>query len=309
MKSDRTPESPVEFHESLSDALGVELLVKRDDLLPFPLAGNKVRKIEAELASLIRLPEVVITNGGIDSNHCRTLAFMGARRGFRVHLVLHGLQGSASAALSLLHSLGARYEIVEPHDIAPTIERLSAQYSHAGIAPHVIPGGAHTPAGAIAYRDTSSQTVAEAHPDVVIFASGTGATHGGIAAGAASVEPDPRVIGVSVARSADRGFPAVREAACWAGLPPDRELEFRDEFRDGGYGLASDATLSAVSLGWSHGLPLDPTYTGKAFAALFALTRSGEIAPGSRVLFWHTGGLWNAIAPIFTAMYGRTQSQ
>ena len=39
-----------------------------------------------------------------------------------------------------------------------------------------------------------------------------------------------------------------------------------------------------------EGLLLDPVYTGKAMAGLIAHVRSGRIAPGSRVLFVHTGG-------------------
>jgi len=73
--------SPLEAHDALGDELGVRLLVKRDDLLPFPLAGNKVRKIIAELDSLEGPPELLISNGAIGSNHCQTLAHPGARRG------------------------------------------------------------------------------------------------------------------------------------------------------------------------------------------------------------------------------------
>lgn len=42
-----------------------------------------------------------------------------------------------------------------------------------------------------------------------------------------------------------------------------------------------------------HGLITDPTYTGKALHGLVSMIKSGEIEPGSRVLFWHTGGLLN----------------
>ena len=40
----------------------------------------------------------------------------------------------------------------------------------------------------------------------------------------------------------------------------------------------------------------DPTYTGKAFNGLVELVHRGEIAKGSKVLFWHTGGLMNLMA-------------
>ena len=36
-----------------------------------------------------------------------------------------------------------------------------------------------------------------------------------------------------------------------------------------------------------------PTYSGKALRGLVELVQRGEINKGSKVLFWHTGGLMN----------------
>jgi len=40
-----------------------------------------------------------------------------------------------------------------------------------------------------------------------------------------------------------------------------------------------------------RGLLIEPTYTGKAMFALHSLLAADKIAPNSRVLFLHTGGL------------------
>lgn len=286
-------DSPIERFESLGEELGVDLFVKRDDLLPFPLAGNKVRKIHAELESLESLPDVIITNGSVDSNHCRTLALFAARLGFRSHLVLHGASKASERALSILASLGATFDLVEPSGIRDEIEAAAKAFENMDQTTFVLAGGCHTPAGAIAYRDAALGAIAAVSPDVILLASGTGATHGGIAAGAAT--DSTRVIGISVARDSERGASAVREAAVWAGMPEEHPVEFIDAYREGGYAKWGASTKAAVDLGWRFGLPLDLTYTGKAFAGLAGLTRSGGISTGSRVLFWHTGGLWNAL--------------
>nr|WSY58117.1 hypothetical protein OG999_05555 [Streptomyces sp. NBC_00886] len=39
------------------------------------------------------------------------------------------------------------------------------------------------------------------------------------------------------------------------------------------------------------GLVLHPTYTGRAMAGLIAAVRGGDIRPGERTVFVHTGGL------------------
>ena len=58
-----------------------------------------------------------------------------------------------------------------------------------------------------------------------------------------------------------------------------------------GYGRLDEAVREAMAMAAHHdGLLLDPVYTGKAMAGLIAHVRSGRIAPGSRVLFVHTGG-------------------
>jgi 1-aminocyclopropane-1-carboxylate deaminase/D-cysteine desulfhydrase-like pyridoxal-dependent ACC family enzyme len=59
----------------------------------------------------------------------------------------------------------------------------------------------------------------------------------------------------------------------------------------GGYGTLDTRTRDALLFAArTEGLLLDPVYTGKAFAAMLTWIRDGRIAPGSTVLFWHTGG-------------------
>ena len=41
----------------------------------------------------------------------------------------------------------------------------------------------------------------------------------------------------------------------------------------------------------SEGVLLDPVYTAKAMSGLLDYLEKGLIPSGSRVLFWHTGGL------------------
>lgn len=282
----------VERHDRLSGALGCEFLVVRDDLLPFPLAGNKVRKLTRELETAAG-DEVLVSNGGINSNHCRTLAMLGARAGQRVHLVLHSEGGGEEVGLQVLDLLGASYEVVSADRIGPTLDRVEHAYRSKGVPVRRISGGCHTPAGALAYRDAGRRVVELYRPDVIVLASGTGATQGGLVA--ATHGSPTRVFGVSVARGRERGIAAVAEAASWAGAA-DALVDFVEDFRDGGYGQFGDATTSAVRTGWRFGLPLDPTYTGKAFAAVLDDEFRREHLAGRRVVFWHTGGLMNLIA-------------
>lgn len=290
MEIDLTP--IVQRWDKLGSALGTELFVVRDDLLPFPLAGNKVRKLAAEFRIMPHSTTLVISNGGIDSNHCRTAAWFAALHGVRSHLVLHGACAEGGRALEMLRALGATYQVVRPTGIAETLSAAASHERDRGGVPVVIPGGCHSRAGAIAYRDAGLSVLREIHPNSVYVASGTGATQGGLIAAAARSASPPKIVGISVARDRGHGSIAVEEAARWAGAD-QASICFDDGFRAGGYARQDERTVDAVRFGWEHGLPLDGTYTGKAFAAILEAGRAGRLPP--RTVFWHTGGLWNWI--------------
>src|SRR6184192_1289283 len=88
IKRARLP-TPVEPARRLSHKLGVELLIKRDDLTGSSLSGNKIRKLEflfAEAAA--QGADTVITCGGEQSNHCRATAIAAAELGMASVLLL-----------------------------------------------------------------------------------------------------------------------------------------------------------------------------------------------------------------------------
>lgn len=286
----KKPPSPLENWTDVDFGIGCSLLIKRDDLIPFPLAGNKVRKLAFELADVDLTKNTVLTVGAITSNHCRTAAMFAARGGGRAHLILHGDSSAVSAKLTLemLGRLGATWDLVPPAEIPHSIEL--AKKDLPGCV-HFVAGGCHTPSGVEAYAQAVKElaTQLDAPPDCIYLASGTGATQAGIIAGCHDLGwTSTRVRGISVARDRLRGARAVREALTWRNLS-HLQIDFSDEYRAGGYGKTDPRTENARDIGWRAGLPLDGTYTAKAFAALLEESR----ARGSQesVLFWHTGGL------------------
>src|SRR5260221_11703299 len=67
-----------------------QIFIKRDDYTGPGFGGNKVRKLEYVLAKAIADgAEVVITCGGLKSNHARVTAAMCARLGLKCILVLN----------------------------------------------------------------------------------------------------------------------------------------------------------------------------------------------------------------------------
>ena len=75
--------------------------------------------------------------------------------------------------------------------------------------------------------------------------------------------------------------------ADWFNHCPLAELHVEHGQFGGGYGRATAASDVAVARAAAAGLVLEPTYTGKAMAALLADADAGRL-DGKRVLFLHT---------------------
>ena len=87
--------TPIQPLPRLSERLGVELSVKRDDLTGSALSGNKVRKLEYLLAdALAQGADTLVTCGGAGSNHCRATAVVAARHGLHTLLLLRTADGA-----------------------------------------------------------------------------------------------------------------------------------------------------------------------------------------------------------------------
>jgi 1-aminocyclopropane-1-carboxylate deaminase len=57
------------------------------------------------------------------------------------------------------------------------------------------------------------------------------------------------------------------------------------------YGVPDERTIEAIQLAArTEGMLTDPVYEGKSMAGLIDMVGSGDIAPGSRVLYAHLGG-------------------
>lgn len=307
--------TPLEPAPNLSAALGINLMVKRDDLTGLAMGGNKARKLEYLIADAVaENATLLLVTAAAQSNFCRMAAAAARRVGMRVGLLLRGTPDNpVQGNLLLDHMLGADIRYVDNDDPYHPVhqEMLRAwadEESSRGERPYVVSlhGGSHM--GALvtcgyvaAARELDEQCRARSiRPDHLYTAVGSGSTLAGLAIGLQTPESSLsgiRLVGASVGSTADVILPKIHEfvrstTALLGGPALDRDaFTITDAQRGPRYGISTDPALAAIRLAaQSDALLLNPVYTGKAFAALVADVESGFIRPGETVVFLDTGG-------------------
>lgn len=292
--------TPLEPADRLGEALGLpagRLWIKRDDCTGLATGGNKARKLDVLLAdALASGADVLVTAGGVQSNHVRMTAAAAARAGLDCVLAFNAEPPPRLEANQVLDVLlGAERRFLgsmQLDELGAAIDRIAAELRGAGRRPYVIPLGGSSPLGASAYVGAAEEIVAAlGHDDVlVVTATGSGGTHAGLAARLGH----DRVMGVDVGAIGDPER-VVRELALdvagLVGLPrPGGDPWLVRDQVGGGYGVPTDACRAALRLAARReGLLLDPVYSGKALAGLAALPAAA--VDRRAVVFLATGGV------------------
>jgi D-cysteine desulfhydrase len=299
--------TPLQEAPRLAGHLGLQrLLIKRDDATGLAMGGNKARKLEYDFAAILEEGcDVVVTVGGTQSNHAVLTAAAARRLGLDVKLVLGGPDFERRRGNMLLGALfGAEVRYLVDDDdndsLAAAMDEWVGELRGTGRRPYALPIGGSTAAGALGYvravRELASQ-LGEG-PVQIVTAVGSCGTFAGLNLGARLFLPDARIVGISVSRTCGqivaRTTELVAESAGLLGidpLPADGALECYDGFHDR-YGVATESGTEAILVcARLEGVLLDPVYTGKSMAGLFALARTGILDAGVPVVFLHTGGL------------------
>ncbi|WP_437671239.1 D-cysteine desulfhydrase family protein [Sorangium sp. So ce131] len=309
--------TPIQRPRRLAEALGVDLYVKRDDMTGGAEAGNKIRKLEYLLAAAREEgADCVITCGGLQSNHARATALLGASLGMRAVLFLRAADVAAGATLEgnvLLDRLaGAEIRLISPEAYKgrdAVMAEAAAEIRAAGGRPYVIPEGGSNGLGALGYvrameeiRKQLDVGLAGGKPfDVIVHACGSGGTAAGTALGAAhhDVAGEVRAMAVCEDRAtfARIALQIMDEArALEPGLGAPAHLVVDDSAKGPAYAVSTpEQRRRIIQAARLAGLILDPVYTGKAFSGLWDMAERGELS-GKRVLFLHTGGLPGLLA-------------
>ena len=300
-------QSPTPLHrlDRLSNDLGIDLWIKRDDLTGFAAGGNKGRKLEYLMADVVASgAEVVVTCGALQSNFvrqfagaCSVLGLTGAAAvmaaPYEFDPAPHGLsEEGGNVLLDRLFGLDLRISPDGTWDeLYAQAEEIAVEYEAQGRKVHRIPIGGSSPLGAYAFYRAGEEVGGGF--DSIVFSTSSGSTHTGL--GHFYRGSGTRILGIAADPEPELAEQFVEISTGLATILGQKPLTFDDyeinfDFVGEGYGVPSPECMNAIELmAQREGILLDPVYSGKAFAGLLAVVKSGQLR--GRILFWHTGGV------------------
>ena len=275
--------------------------MKREDLIPFSFGGNKARKAELFFQKIDEGGfDCVVSYGSGSSNHCRVIANECCKRKLPCYIIGPEEACAPSFNSQMIELFGAETTIVPVKQVHNTINRKLEELKNQGKRPYFIEGGGHGNIGTEAYVQCYQEiqefeTANNVHFDYIFFASGTGTTQAGLVCGQLLSGDDRTIVGISIARKNPRGRNIVLDSIrSYLGdqINEDRiqaATVFLDDYTSG-YGKDYQTVVETIeNVMKRYGIPLDATYTGKAFMGMKEQIKKENIK-GKNILSIHTGG-------------------
>ena len=303
--------TPLHRLPRLSALSGCELYIKRDDQTGLATGGNKTRKLEYLIAEALHKGyDTVITAGARQSNHCRQTVAAAAQKGLECHLWLNGAEPEVyQGNLLLSHLLGAHLhfsgEKIKAREEA--LLHLQEALNQQGKKTYLIPVGGSNMTGALGYVDAMAELKKQLQemnwfPDYIFFATSSGGTQAGMHIGKVLFEVPGRLMPVLIDKEEDfdkapedKIFDIIKNYNKVSDAPVEiskTDIFIIKDYNKASYGELTENEQTAIKiLAENEGILLDPVYTGRAFYGMWDMIQKQRIPAGSKVLFWHTGGI------------------
>lgn len=312
----QTPTPITRLERYSSQFTETTIWVKHDELTGLEVSGNKIRKLEFSIAQALEDGcDTLITCGGVQSNHCRATAILGARLGLKVHLILRGEKPELTDGNLMLDYLSGAEISYLPLKRWTTHTEFAAELQHLyksqGHNAYFIPVGASDEVGLWGYINACQELQRDFEnlgfsPDYIVTATGSGGTQGGLIVGKALMGLSSEIIAFNVCDDEHYFERKIRsDVALWQeryGIDLDVDeltINTIDGYVGPGYGEADSEVFATIAeLARCEAVFLDPVYTGKAFHGMVSelnLAQKGQqtrMPAAKNVLFIHTGGLF-----------------
>ena len=304
----------IEKLERLSTEFGTNIYIKRDDHTGSEISGNKVRKLEY-LAKDAQDNgyNLLITCGGIQSNHCRATVAVATKLGMKSAVLLRISEEPPVKGNYFLDKLmGADVKFCTRPEYSNSrgeiMEAMAEEYRKQGYKPYVIPEGASNELGTLGYYNCMNEIVEQEKElgitfDTVVVATGSGGTAAGLYLANELHNYGKRVVSMAVcddiayfteiidriSNGAKAYLPEYKDAQL-----KKENIEVIDKYVGLGYAISRPEELEFIKhIARTEAVILDPVYTGKAMYGVYNELKEGGALVGSKnILFIHTGGMF-----------------
>ena len=265
---------------------GIELYIKREDVLHDEISGNKFRKLKYNLDEAKRQGKSrLLTFGGAYSNHIAAVAAAGRDYGFETIGVIRGdelaLKYQENPTLKKAMQDGMQFCFATRTQYRDKmnvvfLEKLQQQFGDFYVIPE---GGTNQ----LAVKGCEEILTEEDQVfDFICCAVGTGGTISGIIN---SLQTHQKAL----------GFPALKGNFLYDDIRPyvkNQQWDLILDYHFGGYAKVSDELrLFIKEFNQKYLITLEPIYTGKMVFGVLDLISKGKFPEKSKILIIHTGGL------------------
>ncbi len=275
-----------------TEKAGVQLYVKRDDLIQPLYGGNKIRKLKYNVQQCLREGKTgLLTCGGAYSNHIIATAAYGKEHGLKTKAIIRGdellienptLKDAAALGMEFVFVSREQYRSIRENNL------LAFELSNSKLEDfYFIPEGG-TNKFAI---EGVAELVAEIDIpfDYIATPCGTGGTFAGLMKGIKDL--DAKLLVFSALKNGDYVIDEVAELLKDE-FDRTKLALFTSEYVFGGYGKMKPELIEFVkSFEQQTGILLDPIYNGKMLFGLLDKIESGYFKKGSVIVALHTGGV------------------
>ena len=319
--------TPLHRLDRVSEDLGVEFYLKRDDLTNFGTGGNKLRKLEYLLKdALDAKATMLLTVGGAQTNHGRLTAAVAAKHGLKSAIVaVDEYPGELSANMLLDGIMDCHVYLVKPQEgkryteqLNEAVETVTREWEERGEKVYFIPMGGSNEVGALGYYECalelakqveemgigSSEDEIRVNGPQVFVTVGSYGTYSGLAAAIANEDLPMRLTGIAIAPFPDlkggalEHYKAIRSSFGLSKELNEDDFNLIDDYDFGDYNNPVKEVREAIYyMGRKEGIILDPCYTGKTFNGILQMIGKGEIPKGERIVMIHTGGIPGIYTP------------
>lgn len=278
------PSPIIQLHHNDFQKKKIEVYVKREDLIHGEIMGNKWRKLKYNLEEAKKLKKKrLVTFGGAYSNHIAATAAAAELFDFESKGIIRGeeLNVKSNRTLFTAASKGMALEFVSRE----RFRELKEDYSSLQPEEYLLPEGGTNRLALKGVAEVINEI--DIPFDILVTPVGTGGTLAGLLQG---LRGQSEVWGFSALKG-EFMHEEIRRL-CEVNNLTHNNYKLFTNYHFGGYGkINQDLKGFMHTFKREFDFLLDPIYTGKMFFGVWENIKNNQIAPETRLLVLHTGGL------------------